>query len=526
MSGRRTDMHRIQDLIRLHRRGRGIRAIARQLGMGRDTVRGYLKRLAEVDLLAGDPEVLPDVSVLHAALVPEDPAAPASRARSSVERWREAIAARLTKRATPTAIHDWLRVEYASEFTGSLSAVKRMCARLRREQGVEPTEVAIPVETAPGEVAQVDFGYAGKLLDPERNVVRRAWVFVLVLGYSRHMVADIVFDQKQDTWLSLHADAFRALGGVPRVLVPDNLKTAVVRAAFGVNEKPALNRSYREFARHYGFEVDPTPPLAPEKKGKVERAVQYVKRSFLAPRDLSDIRDARRELQVWLNEVAGKRRHGTTGKRPKECFEGEEKMHLHPLPDRPHERVVWKAVRVHRDAHVQIDGTLYSAPWRFLHRELWAKCTANSVFLYHDDDRVATHRRAARGRRVTEPEHLPHGRRDLADRSRSHWVRRAAKIGLEAERFVTAMFASDDVLSQLRGVQAIVTHLETFPRDRALAACRRAHHFRSYSYMAIKNILRKGLDLEAWEPPKPRAWATDSRFARSPAEVLFPLKEV
>jgi len=493
--------------------------------MGRDTVRGYLKDLEKVDLLAGDPHVLPSVSVLRAALVPKDPCPTASHQPSSVEGWREVIARGVKKGAGPTAIYDRLRVEHP-EFTGSLSAVKRMCARLRREQGVKATEVAIPVETRPGEVAQVDFGYAGKLYDPGRNAVRRAWVFVLVLGHSRHMVADIVFDQKQETWLELHAAAFRALGGVPRVLVPDNLKTAIVRAAFGVDEEPTLNRSYREFARHYGFEVDPTPPRAPEKKGKVERSVQYVKRSFFAPRDLTDIRDARRELQVWLKEIAGKRRHGTTGKRPEECFEREEKTCLQPLPDRPHERVVWKRVRVHRDAHVQVDGALYSVPWRLLHKDLWARCTAKTIAVYHADTRVATHRRVARGRRCTEQAHLPEGRRDWADRSRSLWIRRAAKIGPDVERYITAMFASADVLSRLRGVQAVVTHLETFPRERALAACRRAHHFRSYSYRSIKNILREGLDLEAWDSPKPRAWAKQSRFARRPAEVILNKKEV
>jgi transposase len=500
MSGRRTDMHRIQDLIRLHRRGRGIRAIARQLGMGRDTVRGYLKELEAADLLAGDPHELPTVSVLRETLVAKETSAKAFQTRSSIEPWREVIALGVKKGAGPTAIYDRLRVEYP-EFAGSLSAVKRMCVRLRLERGVQETDVAIPVETPPGEVAQVDFGYAGKLFDPERNLVRRAWVFVLVLGYSRHMVADIVFDQKQDTWLDLHAAAFRALGGVPRVLVPDNLKTAIIRAAFGVDEEPTLNRSYREFARHYGFEVDPTPPRAPEKKGKVERSVQYVKRSFLAPRDLTDIRDARRELVVWLRAVAGQRRHGTTGQRPAECFEREEKACLQPLPDRPHERVLWKRVRVHRDAHVQVDGALYSVPWQLLHKDLWARCSAKTIALYHADRRVATHRRVPPGRRCTEETHLPANRRDWADRSRTRWIRRAAALGPEVERYITAMFDSADVLSRLRTVQATVTHLETFPRERALAACRRAHYFQSYSYQAIKNILREGLDLETWEPP-------------------------
>jgi hypothetical protein len=403
--------------------------------------------------------------------------------------------------------------------------VKRLCARLGRERGVDPTEVAIPVLTDPGEVAQVDFGYVGRLYDPERNTIRRAWVFVMVLGYSRHMVADLVFDQKQETWLELHAAAFRALGGVPRVLVPDNLKSAVIKAAFGVDENAVLNRSFRELARHYGFEIDPTPPRAPKKKGKVERSVQYVKRSFFAPRDLTDIRVARRELGMWLREIAGRRRHGTTRWQPAECFEQEEKAHLLPLPDQPYERVVWKLVRVHQDAHVQVDRALYSVPWRLLHKEVWAKCTAKAITIYSDELCVAVHRPVRPGQRSTNEMHLPVGRRDLAKRSRSHWIKRAAGIGPEVKRYVNTLFGADEVLSQLRAVQAVVTHLETFPRERAVAACCRAEHFGCYSYQGIKNILRKGLDLEPWDAPEPRDWATQSQFARRPAELFLDAEE-
>ena len=94
-------------------------------------------------------------------------------------------------------------------------------------------------------------------------MIRKAWLFVIVLGYSRKMVARLVFDQKIDTWLECHVQAFKELGGVPRVLVPDNLKAAVIRAAFGVDDEVVLNRSYRELARHYGTMIDPTPPRSP-----------------------------------------------------------------------------------------------------------------------------------------------------------------------------------------------------------------------------------------------------------------------
>lgn len=119
--------------------------------------------------------------------------------------------------------------------------------------------MAIPVVTAPGEVAQVDFKYAGFLRDPDRNCPRKAWIFIMVLGHSRHMFAKVVFDQKADTWQQLHVEAFAFFGGVPRIIVPDNLKSAVVKAAFTTGDDPHLHRSYCEIARHYGFTIDPAP---------------------------------------------------------------------------------------------------------------------------------------------------------------------------------------------------------------------------------------------------------------------------
>jgi len=273
---------------------------------------------------------------------------------------------------TPKAIYDRLRIDHGPDsdgdrkFDGSYWAVKRTCRRLKRLRGASPEEIAIPVETEPGEVAQVDFGEIAKAYDPEQNVLRRAWVFVMVLGHSRHMFAKIVFDQKTETWLELHVEAFRALGGVPRVIVPDNLKAAVIRAAFGASDDPSLNRSYREFARHYGFKIDPTPAYAPKTKGKVESGVKYVKNNALAARGEEDLEALNRILERWVREIAGTRTHGSTGKPPLALFEAVERDRLLSLPAKRWEPVIWKKATVHQDVHLAFDAALYSVPWRLV----------------------------------------------------------------------------------------------------------------------------------------------------------------
>lgn len=154
--------------------------------------------------------------------------------------------------------------------------------RLVRHLEPPAPEVVVRVEAKPGSEAQVDFGYAGLTLDPATGLARKTWVFVMVLARSRHLYAELVFDQRVATWLLCHRHAFEAFGGIPARVVPDNLKAAVVRASF---TEPVAQRSYRECAEHYGFLIDPNPPRSPHLKGKVEQGgVHYVARNFLAGR--------------------------------------------------------------------------------------------------------------------------------------------------------------------------------------------------------------------------------------------------
>ena len=308
-------MVRPRELLRLHREGSSARRIAQRLQMGRNTVRQYQVALRAAGLLEGAPEALPEEEELQAAS--QGSQSPAPQEQSSIEAWAEDIA-RLHKAGNnPKAIHDWLRLERC-DYAGSYDAIKRRARRLNKARPISAKDVVIPVQTLPGQVAQVDFGFVGWLPDPATGKARRVWAFVLVLAHSRHIFADLVFDQRIETWQRLHAAAFASFGGVPAVLVPDNLKAAVIRAAFTSSADAELNRSYVELARYYGFQVDPTPPRSPEKKGKVEAGVKYVQRSFWNPREgaLGDIDGAPGALQRWVREVAGERLHGTTQRRP------------------------------------------------------------------------------------------------------------------------------------------------------------------------------------------------------------------
>jgi len=521
-------MHRLQELVRLHRMGTARRAAARMLRMSPNTERVYRAALMAAGLWDGPVEPLPALDELRRAVESHcPPKSPPQQQRSSVERYRAVIEPLVIKGVRPKAIHDRLVQEH-TDFGGSVSAIKRLCAAIKRERGVQAHDVAIPLQTEPGQEAQVDFGSVGYLYDPAEGRLRKAYVFVMVLSYSRHMYARICFDQKVETWLRLHIEAFEHFQGVPAVVVPDNLKPAVIRAAFSPSEPTSLNRSYRELARHYKFKIAPTPPRSPQKKGKVESGVKYVKNNFFAARP--DERDADmlgRELGRWLFDVAGQRVHGTTQCRPFELFEQHERTALLALPARRPELVVWYPAKLHRDCHVVFRAAMYSAPWTLVGKMLWVRADRSCVQLFCDDDRVALHDRAKPGQWRTDERHLPEHRANYRHRARSFWEQRADALGPEVGAYIREVFDSDDVLDQLRTVQAMVSHLADFPPSRAKAACLRASFYGAFKYGALKTILRKGLDFEPL--PNMAPVATEQlaapRFARNVRELLQSIQE-
>jgi len=525
MSAKRTDMHRILELVRLHRLDTGCREVARLLAMGPNTERKFRVAVDEAGLLEGSPDELPELAKLKAAVEHTLPPALPHQQTSDAAPWLGDVEEMLKRKAGPKAIHDALKLKHGEKYTASLWSVRRLCKRLRKTGKVgqvKPEDVSIPRVTEPGEEAQVDFGYVGRIYDPGAGMPRRAWVFIMTLSHSRHMFCRVVFNQRTETWLALHIEAFEWFGSVPHIIVPDNLKAAVIRAAFGLSDDPALNRSYRELAKHYGFKIDPAPPRAPEKKGRVESSVKYAKNNFFKPRKPADIQECNEELDGWVMKIAGTRVHGTTGRVPLEVFALEDQGAMLSLPTRPYETVVWKKATVHADCQVAFERRLYPVPWRLKGKEVWIRAVPKTVEVYFDDERRATHERGKPVPEHIRDQYLPPKRSPYRYRSRSHWEQKADALGPEVGRFVREVFDSDDVLSMLRQVQAIVTHLEPFPPERREAACRRAQFYGNYRYQAVRDILRKGLDMQPLPVPiVPTGYCDDApRFTRSIQEML------
>jgi len=222
MAKRRLEVVDVREILRQLRMEESDRQIASRTGASRSTVAKYRNWAKEKDLLR---DVLPAPGILDNLLKGAEDIVVNTQV-SKAEPYRELIERMLREQGcTGQVIFERLRENH--DFDGSYWSIIRFIRRLEEK---EP-EAFIRMETAPGKQAQVDFGYAGKMFDPLIKKLRRAWGFMMTLSCSRHQFGKFVFDQKVETWLNLHREAFEFFGGVPKEIVLDNLKAAIVKAA-------------------------------------------------------------------------------------------------------------------------------------------------------------------------------------------------------------------------------------------------------------------------------------------------------
>ncbi len=512
MANRRIATVDMLEILRLVRAGESNSTIAQVLGCNRRTVIKYRQWLTAQGLLEGP---LPTAGALQRLLTTTLPPVLPPQQRSSLAPYREEIRTLREQGVEFAAIR--VRLEERHGHPVSYTAVRRLAAHL-----TPPERPAfVRVEVAPGSEAQVDFGYAGLTLDPASGQPRKSWVFVLVLSWSRHLYAEVVFDQRVETWLLCHAHAFAAWGGVPARIVPDNLKAAIVRASF---TEPVAQRAYRECAEHYGFLIDPTPPRTPRLKGKVEQGgVHYICRNFLAGRDAETLLARNQALAQWTLQTAGERIHGTTKQAPLARFRGVEQALLRPLPRVPYDLAIWKQVQVYRDCYVQFEQAYYSVPFRLVGQTVWVRGGLRTVEVSDAAHQVvATHHRAsAPGERVTVLDHLPQEKVPGLMITREDCRVRAAAIGPATLQVVEALLAHRPE-DRLRSAGRVLSLAAQTSPARLEAACARALAYETADYGTIRRILDEGLDAQA---PAPLAMPASRpfTFVRGAAEFVASL---
>lgn len=270
-------------------------------------------------------------------------------------------------------------------FTGGYTVVKKFVRKIRPKK----EKAYLTLAFVPGECAQVDWGSYGSIR--VGDTTRRLSFFVMVLCYSRQMYVEFTVSQTMEHFLACHQNAFRAFGGVPSRIMIDNLKSGVLKHKLG--EAPVYNPKYAEFAQFHGFGISACGVAKGNEKGRVENAVGYVKKNFLAGTELPDFAAINPAARIWLDTIANVRIHGETRKKPEEMLVTE-LPHLQRLLVNTYDIATISSVRVSSLFRVACDSNRYSVPARFAGQRLTMKAYPDRLCFYFEERLIARHSRS------------------------------------------------------------------------------------------------------------------------------------
>jgi transposase len=489
-------MRKLKEVLRLHHElGLGQRQIARSCAVGQSTVHDYLKRAQAAGLTWPLPEGWDDrrleealfgLGVRHLYENPR-PAPDFARLHEELQR------------------HPHLTLQLAWEEYRQAHpdgyAYSRFCELYQHWR--QRLDVVLRQEHPAGEKLFVDFaGATIPVHDPQGGPVREASLFVAALGASNYTYAEATWSQALEDWLGAHIRTFEFLGGVPRLVVPDNTRSGVSRAC---RYEPDLNRSYHELAMHYGVAVLPARPRKPRDKAKVEVAVQIVQRWIVAALrhrrffSLAELNTAIRGRLEALNQRPFRKRPGCRAS----LFQELDRPALQPLPAQRYELHEWSTARVNIDYHIEFERHYYSVPYVLTGQKVEVRSTLTTLEIFHRGQRVASHQRSTQNyQTTTNPEHRPRSHQQHLAWPPSRLVNWAQSVGSStAQLFATILESKPHPQMGYRSCLGILRLGQCYSNERLEAAARRALATGACSYPSVKSILARSLDRQPLETP-------------------------
>lgn len=487
MPTERLSMRKIREVLRLSLGGKlSARAVSQSCGLGRTTVREYLQRASKAGLSWPLPEGMADAD-LEALLFPP-PVSPGQAPRPLPD-WQTLHEERKRKGVTLFLLWE----EYKGVHPGGYE-YSRFCDLYRQWAGKLP--VWMRQEHKAGEKLFVDYaGMTMPVVNGKTGEVRQAQIFVATLGASHYTYAEGTWTQTLPDWIASHVRALEFLGGVPGLIIPDNLKSGVSHPC---RYDPDANPTYLEFAEHYGTAIMPARVRRPQDKSPVESGVKGVEQRILAKlrnRTFFSLTELNQAIAQLLAEYNGRPFQQLEGSR-RSLFETVDQPALKPLPQTRYEYAEWQKARVSLDYHVCADGHYYSVPYRLVKEEVHIRLTNTHVEIFHKGARVASHFRAhKKHQHTTQKGHMPEGHRAHAEWTPERVVRWVGKAGDATAEVAERILASRPHPQQgFRACMGIKRLGETYGQERLEAACRRALAIQSPSYKSVKSILEKRLD--------------------------------
>jgi len=478
-------MAKFREILRLHALGHSQCGIAQSCGVARSTVQDYIRRATAKNLSYEQLADLSDNEVKELL----------GKGKRQVNQQGEAIdfaplEVELRRKGVTLALL-WQEGLDKGDWQMSYGTFCRRYNQWRLRQQLSMRQVY-----KGGEKLFVDYcGLTVPVTEPKTGDVVAAQIFVGCLGASNYTYAEATPTQELPHWIGAHERALSFFGGVPECIVPDNLKSGVTDPC---RYEPGVNRSYQEFAEHYGVAIIPARPKKPRDKSKVEKAVQEVERQILAPLRHEQftsfaalngaIAAGLKRLNERVMQGYGLSRHG--------LFEQVDQSALKPLPAQPFVFGHWKNAKVNVDYHIEVEGHYYSVPYSLVGQAVQVKTGEQLVEVFHQHQRIACHERSrVRYRHTTVPEHMPPEHLAYKGQSKERFLAWAEGIGSATQIQVQAIFEAkahpEQAFRTLKGMQRLVGRYDS---TRLEAACRRANALGLVGLRRLRNILETQLE--------------------------------
>jgi transposase len=480
-------VRQIREILRLHYEVHlGERQIAAISGVGKGTVQRFLQRASAAGLGWPLPEELDD-SQLEKLLFPPAPAPAGTRPEPDFTKVHQEL------KSNRSVTLQLLWEEYKEDHPEGVR-YSWFCEQYRA--WARHLDVVLRQDHRAGEKMFVD--HAGDTVDiihPITGETRPAYIFVAVLGASNYTYAEATWTRDLTDWVASHTRALQFFQGVTKLVVPDQWRAGVSRPCYW---EPELNRTYQEWATHYGVAIVPARPRHARDKAKVEQGVLLTQRWVLAVLrkrqffDLAQLNEAIQELIDKLNRRPFRKLPGTRV----ELYEKLDRPALASLPAQPYVFAQWKKERVRLDYHVDVEGHHYSTPYQLVGQQIEARYTASVVEILYRGKRVASHPRSSEvPGHSTIPAHRPKAHQRYLEWNPTRLLEWAASIGLFTVRFVEGLLTNHPhPEAGFRAGMGLRPLVREYGAARLESACMRAVRFKLYRLGHIRSILTTGLD--------------------------------
>lgn len=494
-------MTKYREILRLKSLGFSDRNIAHSVSCSRNTIPRVLEKAKELGLNWPLSDEMTDGAIEKLLYPKEKPIATTNRLMPDcVYIRKELLRNGVTKKLLWTEYMETCRQAGKEPLMYS-----QFCYYIQQDE--EKRRATMHINRKPGEQVEVDWaGDTAHLIDPDTGAVTDAYVFVGVMSYSQYTYAEAFMNQKQDAWITAHVNMFRYFGGVTRILVPDNCKTAVNHNGTWYTQE--LNAVYHEMAEHYGTAIIPARVRRPKDKPNVEGSVGNISTAIIAALrneqffSLAELNGAIRKKLSQFNANLFQKKDGSR----LSLFNEEEKPLLLPLSKEPYELAEWKEATVQFNYHISVDNMHYSIPYEYLGRKVNVRITRTTIEIFFNQTRIASHRRlyGRKGQYSTLISHMPEDHKKYLEWNGDRFRQWAKTIGNSTYTVVDAILTSGRVEQQsYKSCMGLLKMADKYSVSRLEAACAKALLYSSSpSYKSIKNILVAGTDKQSDEEKK------------------------